>query len=448
MRKITNQKCKISRSPYSIREFISGNGERMAVLVDTANGMPLFLPTIYATSMLRGGCKQLNTIKANLAALKVLYTWAWKSAINLEERLRNGEFLNLVEIDSIARMVRLAANELYAEADPYSAFAVPPNRRRPEKVRAISTGSAPRLVSGYTAAIRISYISAYLEWLAIYCTPNSRDRVAHAAERELMKTQLLARKSSPRYQSVNKNGDAFGREGLELQTQDRLVACINANSSENPWHDKELRKRNELLIVLLLETGIRRGELLGLTIDRINLQKDEISIARNPDDAEDPRTYEPNTKTRARVLPISPRLSDLIHEYVTRVRSKIPGARRHKFLFVEHRRGQPLSLPAFTKVFSTLRERVPDLPNNLSGHLLRHTWNERFSEKCDEQCVAESHEMKSRSYAMGWSETSGTAATYTKRSIRRGANKLMMKMQQDIVNKREDRNANASKNKD
>lgn len=94
-----------------------------------------------------------------------------------------------------------------------------------------------------------------------------------------------------------------------------------------------------------------------------------------------------------------------------------------------------MSLPALNKVFNVLREKCPELPTSLSPHVMRHSWNDRFSEEMDKRQTAEESEKKIRSYLMGWSETSSTAATYTRRHTRKKAQEVSLKMQEQIKGK-------------
>ena len=76
--------------------------------------------------------------------------------------------------------------------------------------------------------------------------------------------------------------------------------------------------------------GIRRGEALGIKIgDHVQWDRSRILIARNADDPDDPRKRQPLAKTRDRFLPIRDKLIDMMHAYVTHIRFKVPGARKH-----------------------------------------------------------------------------------------------------------------------
>ena len=72
------------------------------------------------------------------------------------------------------------------------------------------------------------------------------------------------------------------------------------------------------------------------------------------------------------------------------------------------------------------------------GRVLRHTWNDFYSEEMDKNRVGEEQEKKTRSYLMGWSETSGTAATYTRRHIRKKAQAASLQLQKNLIERSDD----------
>jgi integrase len=179
----------------------------------------------------------------------------------------------------------------------------------------------------------------------------------------------------------------------------------------------------------LVHLGLRRGELLNVRVDDIDFRRGVVTVVRRQDAADDPRRNQPSVKTRGRDLPLSSGLLDTTRRYILDFRTGLPLARTHGYLLVASGTGAPLSMPAVAKVFSVLRFKVPTLPPDLSPHVLRHTWNARFSEEMDKNKVPEETERKARSYLMGWSETSGTAATYTRRHIREKARRVSLDLQ-------------------
>jgi len=177
---------------------------------------------------------------------------------------------------------------------------------------------------------------------------------------------------------------------------------------------------------------MRRGELLNIRIPDLNFQKNTVVIARRADDSSDPRVNQPKVKTRGREIPLSTGLVEKTNAYIFNQRSKIRGARRHNFLFVSSVDGAPMSIPALNKLFNVLSNSLPALDEKIFPHIFRHTWNDRFSEEMDKNKVSEDDEKKARSFLMGWSETSGTAATYTRRHICKKAQAASLQLQNNL----------------
>jgi integrase len=71
----------------------------------------------------------------------------------------------------------------------------------------------------------------------------------------------------------------------------------------------------------------------------------------------------------------------------------------------------------------------------IHAHSLRHHWNYSFSKTCENQGMTPEREEKLRSYLMGWSETSGTAATYNRRYIKEQAGKAVLELQNKHLGK-------------
>ena len=127
-------------------------------------------------------------------------------------------------------------------------------------------------------------------------------------------------------------------------------------------------------------------------------------------------------------------LSDILCDYITDWRSNVPRAEKTDYLFLTID-GKPMSAESVHKVFRTLREEIAELPKNLSAHLLRHTWNDNYSFTMDANHVDPVNETRTRSYLMGWRETSGSAGRYTNRSTQRRANEHSMVVQRRTFKK-------------
>ena len=289
----------------------------------------------------------------------------------------------------------------------------------------MATTSAPAQIDPSTAAIRIHYIRDYLKWLTSnrLFSMSPRDGVYAALKVSADLVRGVLAELAP--VASNRHG-VTDRKGF-LQTEiDTILAVMDPASPTNPWKGEHTKERNFLIAKWLIALGIRRGELLNVRIDDIDFQTERVTIERRPDDKRDPRPNQPRVKTRGRDLPLGSELAVLTHAYVRTLRAAQGNARKHGYLFVANGTGAPLSLPQVAAIFTDLRRSRPELPRNLMPHVLgRHSWNTRFSELADKRKLSAEVEKKVRSRAMGWSETSNTAATYTRRHVEREADELI-----------------------
>lgn len=412
---------------YAIRIVRRESGERLPMLV-SKSGLPLFDPTLYALTELRARNRSTATIEQALRAIMVLTLVLDRLGVDLEARFAERKLLEDGEIEEVLRSCRLPLEALSREITD----SVSGTRKRAsfERVRMAAIADEPREVDAGTAAIRAYYIAGYLRWRIdkeLLKLSTTRDRPAHA---ELAaRGDVMLRAFRNRAPAVRRGHGLSKRQGLSEGAVAKLLGAIQPDSPENPWKGKHARERNRVIVRWLLDLGLRRGELLGVKVENIDFQAREVRIDRRADDPDDPRRNQPNTKTQGRLLPLSEELTRLTHRYITDHRRSAEGARRHPFLFVAAKTGAPMTLSALNRVFAVLRRECPDLPDDFSPHVLRHTWNDRFSALMDKQNVSEEAEKKMRSRLMGWSETSGTAAVYTRRHVQRKAREAALALQ-------------------
>lgn len=388
----------------SIRTIRASTGERYAVLVGE-DGSPLFYPSLYVTVHMRGRSLAVNTIRNALSAIKALYEWQGTHRIDVESRFSRSELLSNHEVHALrdAMQKPLAVNG--------DRKVVPISRRM-------------RVSTGIQYA-RLSVIAEYLGFLASQLQlPSSQG----SADARSMVALIKANRPKKATKSV------IGREDKHLDNGilDLLEQVLKPGSDRNPVGDYSLQLRNALIFSILRLTGLRRGELLNIKIEDIDFTKNTIRVVRRPDSKGDVRSTQPVAKTRERTFPLIPVLVERIHEYVVGHRNKIPAARRHGYLFITHKIGPfcglPLSNSGFGKFMATLKT-VVEGGGNIHAHLLRHHWNYTFSLICESKEEKPEREEKIRSYLMGWSETSGTAATYNHRRIKELAGQAVMDLQ-------------------
>lgn len=416
---------------YVVKTLLLPSGERLPILIDRTGGHPCFDATLFVLTQLRQTNAASATIERALREIMVLQDFLSARNICLNNRFREGRMLSLTEIDGLVRVCReqiksiLLPEKLPSHRIMSSAISL-------EQFRLRQSVQMAKEVAPKTAANRIRTIQSYLAWRAeSYLSEHSLDRTTQQAlERTKDETIAALAARLPRGKGRSQTSQ---REGLAPETLDQLLQAIDPASPNNPWRDKHARLRNALMVYWLWHLGVRRGELLNIKITDIDFTKNEVLIARRADDPEDPRRNQPRVKTRDRILPISANLAAVTHHYIVTTRAQIKAARKHAFLFVAEHSGKPLSLPALNKVFHVLRTKCPELPNKLSPHVLRHSWNDGFSQSADENKMPEEEEKKMRSYLMGWSPTSHTANEYTRRHIRKQARKASLELQENLM---------------
>ncbi|WP_271007843.1 tyrosine-type recombinase/integrase [Paucibacter sp. B51] len=395
--------------PFQIRLLVMASGERLPLLCDAA-GQPLDAPLLYTLTELRARGLSTATIRHAAQAIKVLLQTLAQQNIVLELRLMQGEFLQLHEVDLVVREAALAADP--GAADPV------------------------RSISRTAAATRLHYMLAYLRWMGhCYLLRLEPQGTRYLELRDRIDKACKAMHA--RAPSVGVRSDIDERQGLDEVAFKRVIMASTGSPEVRLWHRAHAEQRNRLILSWLIELGIRRGELLGVRVNDIDFQRNQVLIARRADDPSDPRPAQPLTKTKARILPLSDDLAAATHDYVMGERMRQRGSGRHGFLFVSGGSGAPLSIAGLSKVFAEMRRSDPALPAELTPHVLRHTWNDRFSLQMERLAVDPETEKRIRSTLMGWSMTSNTASTYTKRFVRKAASQAMLTMQEGLKFKRE-----------
>lgn len=414
---------------YRVERVRLESGERLPLLLNADTGIPLFKPTLFIVTELRATNKASATLQQAARSIMVAHQILDYLDVDLDERLADGRMLSVSEIDAMVDLAGLTQEGL----DGLVAVGIKALRSQRvvslEKARMRTAMSVPPAqVVAQTKAIRLMYIRDYFEWLARYqlLRLDPRDPVHKALSEtaQVVISQLMAR-----IPTGNSTNDLAARQGVSEEVRARILEVTHPDSPENPWKNQHARIRNQLVFMWLLELGIRKGEFLGVRLEDINLRTGEVMIARRADDPTDPRSDEPNTKGNARLLAMGDALADLTRAYVQGPRKAFIGARKNPFLVVSTGTGKPLSKAAISKMFVELRRKVSGLPEQLSAHVLRHTWNDRFSEFMDQSGVAPEEEEKLRKQQMGWSDRSKMAATYTRRHTRRKTNEASLAMQ-------------------
>nr|WP_231609510.1 MULTISPECIES: site-specific integrase [Enterobacteriaceae] len=395
----------------SIRRIKSSSGERFVVLVDSV-GMPLFYPALYVTVHMRGRSLAVNTIQNTLNAIKALYAWQSFYCIDIESRFSCCELLQTHEVHSMRDFMQKPLVDK-------------------NNGKAVSISRRDRTVSVRNQYARMSVIADYLGFLAGQLQKPSTQGNENIKR---MVSQIKANRPKKPTKSIIDRDE----KRLDDSDLDALEKALKPGSNNNPAHEYAVQVRNALIFSILRVTGLRRGELLNLKIEDIDFAKNTLKVVRRPDSTGDARVYQPVVKTRERTFPLMPELVDQVRGYVLGYRNKVPGAKKHGYLFVTHKSGTSEGLPFSNSGFGKFMGELKHIVEGycfIHAHSLRHHWNYSFSKTCENQGMTPEREEKLRSYLMGWSETSGTAATYNRRYIKEQAGKAVLELQNKHLGK-------------
>ena len=402
------------------------NGERCSVL-QRVGGLPVHEVTLFLDSM-RSKNRASATLHNACKAVAVLYEEMDAAGINLVERFEKGEFLSMRDLTRVSHALRLNKPSHDPDEIGFKASNVVSIRSvQPRKTK--FEVEAPTVGQG-TVASRLRYIAKFLEFLSTYVRQDLSKDLARELDRA---TKTGLNTLNALIPSVS-NKTALGqREGLSRDEQEQLEDVVHPDSPLNPWQREYVRHRNHLIVKLLLATGMRQGELLGLRIADFSPQTQKLKILRRPDKKDDLRKIEPNVKTLEREVALSPSISKLLSQYIAVHRQGIKEARKWPQILVSED-GQPLTGSSIEKMFQSLRKVLPECSVKLTCHVMRHTWNERFSEYADEAGITNAEEERARAEQQGWSNPA-SARFYLRRHTRKKAHEMSLEMQKQIEEK-------------
>ena len=385
--------------PYRIVKCRWESGERYRMLVDAETGMPTWWPTLFVTTQLRNRGHSVSTMDTALGAIQILLSFLEERGIDLKKRILTGQFLEASEIDDLCDRAQ--------------------KRRRGR--RGGSKSRRPDVVSPGHHYNRLSGIATYLNWLATEMLGN-RGGIEEAKSIERMVRMVRARR--PNWHRKNHEED----HGLSDEAYARLSEIIEPRHPDNPFNDEHVAIRNRLIIVLLVHTGMRLGELLGLQATDINWSTGTVSIERRHDDDHDPRKDQPRAKTQERDVAIPQWLLEDLDDYIRQVRKRTKRALTHRYLFVVHKKGpnegKPLDKAGCEAIFKTLQDAEPVL-SEVHPHAFRYLWNYVFSKdqdaKPDNEKKSREEQEDIRCHQMGWVPGSAMAKGYNRRFVKEQA---------------------------
>jgi integrase len=358
-----------------------------------------------------------GTAATELRSIALLMSWARRLGIDLDDRIECGRYFSSAELEALVDGLRERQREQNGKANV--AF----DKLDRQTKRIAPTEMRCRVVGNEAWYQRIKYVQGYLRWRmddAISRVLIEDDRFFRIRQR----AEEVVRKLESHLPSTNERH----REGLGSELRDHFLRIIDPASPKNPFQ-KANRFRNYVLLRLIFETGCRLSEALILyTTDyQPDAHRPTLTIERRPHNPLDPRADLPLVKTRPRVLPLTTNMAELIETFITKDRKAVPGAKKTPFVFLA-RDGRPIARRSVEDMTKMIRRAFPEF-ESLTIHMLRHDWNDRFSDLASEKAWSQEKETQHRNYLQGWIKTSKQGLNYTRRSTREEAMNAALELQ-------------------
>lgn len=349
------------------------SGERFPLLIDDS-GIPDLWVTTYTVVKCRPN-HDFNTMRNIVCRLRSFRYFEQISNRNIEAEFSRGIFLSESDCEklrSFSWVNQSTVNINKGSNDLTKLF------------------SGARYVSAEVCAQRLRDIRKFLVFIAESINKNNvhKSEVRQSIKDMDKKLCAITPKTSPSRGSVDPSQKAPSPE-IFL----KILELADPDNPRIPFR-KAVRKRNSLMFKILFSTGMRLGELLCLRTDSKHLDltaEPPMIHIRKRSAGEihvDERYLPPSQKTIERSIFISRELALEIEEYIKIHRRKVLPARKHSWLFVNHRKGDhwgsPISLNNWINSVDRLRKVDPDLYHGVKSHGFRHTFAYLWNEKVDE----------------------------------------------------------------
>lgn len=388
------------------------NGLRAKVLVKEC--MPVYYPNLYATVEL--STRALNTQKKYLDQIGLFGDFLEYESIDLISRLEQRPKSDYLTDEEISRFVSDAAFHKTTLDKKYNGVRLIPK--------------AYKYVGRIHAQQRLESVRDYLQFLYSKLGDISTNE---AETRDLIgrfNRKIKAAKPSWKKTKVDE------MKGLTQLERERLLEVMHPESVDNPFANNALKLRNYIVLLLGLDMGLRRSEMLLIKISDIHWHSGELAVVNLEDSRVDSRLEAPQFKTHERQLVMSDELVWALKDYVDnyRVLNKYSSAKKHSFLLVSHRRneGKALSIKALDGVLPRVGSVVPEL-KHVHPHILRHDSVYTLLESMRYELESLTPEdrttkvQKVLTYAFGWSSESIMPGLYGAKFWKEEADKAMKK---------------------
>lgn len=334
------------------------------------------LPLTLLYSVERRNEAASSTIETEMRGIAYLYEHAFRQGFPLDAYLRLSPF----DTPSLVNFIR-------------SLFVYLQTGESNENVAgAVHSRIAPATFAGYWNIIK-GYVMRWIEWSLVKNKFDKENDVETLCKNILHLEDRFS-------QFVSRTPPKLHLPVLHENDLNKVIKAFHPDS--DTFKDETVKWRNWTIFLLLLDSGIRIGELLNLYVSDIPRGRDAmISITRRPDNPADPRARPARVKSRSRKITVSNRTIATLNQYITDYRSDHAGV---AFLFLDDESNKPLAYSTVKSAFDTVGENTGI---KVKPHTLRHT---RHYNRLLEMGLQKGKDIVC--FEGGWSPVSGIPETY------------------------------------
>lgn len=394
---------------YSVRLIqVESHGDREVIVCDS-EGLPPIDINMYITRFR----SRSQSYRLGIArAITKIYLWAHERNIDITERMKSGEFLDFFEMESFREYLRLRIDAPTAS---------------PQTIELAHN----TFIGADTYRRRAIRIINYLQFLGNVFSGTRKRTDPYTKNLKTFLTQFgqLVKE----HQGLK---HANQRYGLTEEAVKKLLWWVDPANPENPFQNR-VKLRNQLIVHILLLTGVRDGELLSLRPDALirKFYGDALRVTQNTTLELDPRAYPPNVKTYERDIPVSERIAQMTDNYIRTERKQRgrASAKAAPYLFLNSNVSpKPMTIRGLSHICERIRALDPDMLKSLYPHLLRHTFNDLLVLMSGLNVDSEEFKNLQRELC-GWSGDSNQGKNYTKRAREILASQCLQKMEDQFM---------------
>ncbi|WP_151803401.1 site-specific integrase [Acinetobacter guillouiae] len=356
------------------------NQNHIVLLFDASTTVPCLYPLLYSTTVLR--FQSFATQQSDMLALKFWYEfWYQKYSTLFCESFLSSKYEPEIFLNEIDNFIVFLENNKKLETNLI-------RLRSNIDANYMTITQRLRSLFKYFAYLLDEYWNTRYQDIAIKELTNRRKKIDLFLLNKKRIFSKFSKYSLTVKSEINHNFKSLNNEMIvmlyKIIRPDR-TANINI---DNPFSTKSHQLRNFLMVHLMMNYGLRVGELMLLTKRSIkkSLNSDSYSlIITNTDDEHDPRQRKPSIKNEQSYRVI--KLDSMDYKFLMLYIEKIRNFNNSDILFTSLKPPySPLSYSSINAIFKTIEQAFRashpvyfddtniDSIQKLTPHVCRHTW--------------------------------------------------------------------------